>query len=90
MAMIDNLVGKLVRKGQLTVVFANGSERSFGPGGEPSLRVRMADRRVAFDSTVESQQLSLHPSQTPICFYVTGASRSEAGLSDIARRFLCR
>jgi len=49
MAMIDNLVGKLVRKGQLTVVFANGSERSFGPGGEPSLRVRMADRRVAFD-----------------------------------------
>jgi len=49
MAMIDSLVGKLVRKGQLTVVFANGSERSFGPGGEPSLRVRMADRRVAFD-----------------------------------------
>ncbi|MEO5774825.1 MAG: SAM-dependent methyltransferase, partial [Sphingomicrobium sp.] len=49
MAMIDTLVGKLIRKGRLTVAFPYGSERGFGPGGGPSLKVRLADRKVAFD-----------------------------------------
>lgn len=49
MAMIDTLVGKLIRKGRLTVAFPDGSERGFGPGGGPSLKVRLADRKVAFD-----------------------------------------
>ena len=48
MALIDTLLGKLVRKGTLTVVMPDGRARNFGPGGGPELTVHLADRRTAF------------------------------------------
>ena len=37
MALIDKLLGKLIREGQLTVVMPGGKAHSFGPGGGDSL-----------------------------------------------------
>ena len=48
MALIDTLLGKLVRKGRLTVIMPDGRSRSFGPGDGSQLTVRLADRRTAF------------------------------------------
>ena len=48
MALIEKLVGKIVRKGRLTILMPDGKRLEFGPGGEPSLTVRLADRRTAF------------------------------------------
>ena len=48
MALIDNLLGKLVRKGTLTVVMPDGRARNFGPGDGPQLTVLLSDRRTAF------------------------------------------
>ena len=48
MALIDNLLGKLIREGRLTVIMPDGKSRSFGPGGGPALTVKLADRRTAF------------------------------------------
>ena len=47
--MIDRLIGRLVRKGSLIIRTADGTERRFGPGGEPEIAVRFTDRRVPFD-----------------------------------------
>ena len=49
MTLIEKLVGKIIRKGRLTIVTADGKRMHFGPGGEPSLTVRLADRKTAFD-----------------------------------------
>ena len=49
MALIDKLLGQLIREGELTLVFPDGKERTFGPGGGHAIRVRLNDRRVAFD-----------------------------------------
>lgn len=48
MALIDTLLGKLIRKGTLTVSIAGGGPRTFGPGDGPALTVQVADRRTAF------------------------------------------
>ena len=48
MALIDNLLGKLIRKGRLTLVMPDGKPRSFGPGDGRALTVRLADRKTAF------------------------------------------
>ena len=48
MALIDNLLGKLIRKGRLTVIMPDGKSRSFGPGDGDALTVRLADRATAF------------------------------------------
>jgi cyclopropane-fatty-acyl-phospholipid synthase len=48
MTLIERLVGKIIRKGRLTIVVADGRRMEFGPGGEPSLTVRLADRKTAF------------------------------------------
>ena len=48
MALIDKLLGKLIRKGQLTVVMPGGEPHVFGPGGGKLLTVRVADRKTAF------------------------------------------
>ena len=48
MALIDNLLGKLIRKGRLTVIMPDGKSRSFGPGDGDALTVRLADRKTAF------------------------------------------
>ena len=44
MALIDKLLGKLIRKGQLTVIMPGGKPHIFGPGGGTALTVRVADR----------------------------------------------
>ncbi|HYC96189.1 MAG TPA: cyclopropane-fatty-acyl-phospholipid synthase family protein [Sphingomicrobium sp.] len=49
MALIERLVGQVVRKGSLTLVMPDGSRRTFGPGGGKPLTVRLTDRKVAFD-----------------------------------------
>ncbi|MGH6783602.1 MAG: class I SAM-dependent methyltransferase [Sphingomicrobium sp.] len=49
MALIDNLLGRDIRKGRLTVVMPEGAERSLGDGDGKALRIRLADRKVAFD-----------------------------------------
>ena len=48
MALIEKLVGKIVRKGRLTLVWPDGARNEFGPGGKPALTVRLADRQTAF------------------------------------------
>jgi cyclopropane-fatty-acyl-phospholipid synthase len=49
MALIEKLVGKIIRKGRLTILMSDGKTLEIGPGGEPSLTVRLADRKTAFD-----------------------------------------
>ena len=48
MALIDNLLGKLIRKGRLTVIMPGGKARSFGPGDGEEMTVRVADNRTMF------------------------------------------
>jgi cyclopropane-fatty-acyl-phospholipid synthase len=48
MALIEKLVGQLIRKGRLVVIMPDGGKREFGPGGGQSLTIRLADRRTAF------------------------------------------
>ena len=45
MALIDDLLEKLVTQGRLVVVLPSGEERAFGPGdGGEEIRIRVADR----------------------------------------------
>ena len=48
MALIDKLLGKLIREGQLTVVMPGGKAHRFGPGGGQALTARIADKKTAF------------------------------------------
>ena len=48
MSLIGQLLGTLVKRGRLTLTIADGAPETFGPGGEPHLKVRFADRRVGF------------------------------------------
>ena len=47
MALLENLLEKLISKGRLTLILPGGGKRSFGPGDGDGLRVRIADRKVA-------------------------------------------
>lgn len=49
MALIGKLVDKLLKAGSITLVMPDGSRSTHGPGGEPHLTLRFADRKVAFD-----------------------------------------
>ncbi|QDP19461.1 SAM-dependent methyltransferase [Sphingomonas xanthus] len=46
--MIDRLLATLIGKGRLTVILPGGGSKTFGPGGEPSLTVRVTDRKTMF------------------------------------------
>ena len=48
MAMIERLVGQVIRKGRLVLLLPNGERHEFGPGGDRSLTVRLTDRKTAF------------------------------------------
>ena len=48
MALIEKLVGKIIREGRLTLHMPDGKTLVFGPGGGKSLTVRLADRKTAF------------------------------------------
>ena len=49
MSLIGRLLGALVTRGRLTLTVAGGAPETFGPGGEPHLKVRFTDRRVALE-----------------------------------------
>src|SRR5918997_3505820 len=49
MALIAKLLGALVKRGSLTVIGADGERQTYGPGGAPSLTVRLGDRKVPLD-----------------------------------------
>src|SRR5262245_40956749 len=48
MALIEKLVGQIIREGRLVLLMPGGRRLEFGPGGGKSLTVRLADRRTAF------------------------------------------
>ena len=48
MALIEKLVGKVIRKGQLNLIMPDGRKLEFGPGGGKGLTVRLTDRKAAF------------------------------------------
>ena len=47
MALIERLVGQVIRKGRLVLLMPGGKKLEFGPGGGKSLTVRLADRATA-------------------------------------------
>ena len=49
MKLFGLLAGKLLTKGHVTVISADGSRAIYGPGGGRDLTVRLHDKRVAFD-----------------------------------------
>ena len=48
MALIEKLVGKLIRKGRLDLFMPDGRKLEFGLGGGKPLTVRLTDRKAAF------------------------------------------
>ena len=40
MALIDKLIGKIIREGHLTLVMPDGKRRTFGHGGGKSITVQ--------------------------------------------------
>jgi cyclopropane-fatty-acyl-phospholipid synthase len=48
MALIERLVGQLIRKGRLVLLMPDGRRRAFGPGGGKTLTVRVVGRGTAF------------------------------------------
>jgi cyclopropane-fatty-acyl-phospholipid synthase len=49
MSLIGRLVGKLLTRGQITLLLPGKPPRTFGPGGGKHLTIRFTDRKVAFD-----------------------------------------
>src|SRR4051794_14714628 len=49
MSLIGKLVDKLLRKGSITLVDADGKRETLGPGGGKHLTVRFTDNKVGFD-----------------------------------------
>ncbi|MGI8931146.1 MAG: class I SAM-dependent methyltransferase [Sphingomicrobium sp.] len=49
MAYFDKLIGRLLGKGELTLIGPDGKRTSYGPGGGASITIRVADRKVLFD-----------------------------------------
>ena len=48
MALIEKLVGKVIRKGRLNLLMPDGRKLEFGPGGGKALTVRLTDNKAAF------------------------------------------
>src|SRR4051812_2460335 len=49
MALIGKLIGKLLTKGNITLITPGKEPRTYGPGGGRHMTVRFTDRKVAFD-----------------------------------------
>ncbi len=49
MAVIGNMVGKLIKRGTINVVGPDGKRTTYGPGGGPALTLRLRDRKVALE-----------------------------------------
>ena len=48
MALIENLVGKIIQEGRLVLLMPGGKRLEFGPGGGKTVTVRLADNKTAF------------------------------------------
>jgi cyclopropane-fatty-acyl-phospholipid synthase len=48
-ALIGRLVGKLVKRGTITLITPDGKRQTFGPGGGKSVTIRFTDRRVGLE-----------------------------------------
>ena len=49
MALTGRLIERLLKRGQITVVTADGKRTAYGPGGGQSLTIRFLDRKVPFE-----------------------------------------
>src|SRR5215212_7132351 len=49
MAMTGRLIERLLKRGEITVVTADGKSTKYGPGGGQSLAIRFTDRKVPFE-----------------------------------------
>jgi len=49
MALIDQLLGKILKRGTLTLIDTDGARTTYGPGGGKALTVRVTDGKVLFD-----------------------------------------
>ena len=49
MSLIGRLIGKLLKRGSITVIFPDGGRETYGPGGGKALTIRFRDRKVVFD-----------------------------------------
>ncbi|MEO7540996.1 MAG: cyclopropane-fatty-acyl-phospholipid synthase family protein [Sphingomicrobium sp.] len=49
MALIGSLIGKLLKRGSITIVTPDGQRATYGPGGGKALTIRVTDRKVLFD-----------------------------------------
>jgi cyclopropane-fatty-acyl-phospholipid synthase len=48
-ALIGRLIGQLLKRGTLTVIYPNRSRAAYGPGDGENITIRLHDRRVAFE-----------------------------------------
>jgi cyclopropane-fatty-acyl-phospholipid synthase len=77
--MFQEFLHRIVRSGTLTIVDAAGRARSFGPGGEPAVRIRLRDR-------VTPWRLWWHPQLALGECYMDGSLVIEEGtLDDLLR-----
>ncbi|MEO6582353.1 MAG: cyclopropane-fatty-acyl-phospholipid synthase family protein [Sphingomicrobium sp.] len=49
MALIGSLIGKLLKRGSITIVTPDGHRAIYGPGGGKALTIRVKDRKVMFE-----------------------------------------
>ena len=49
MAMTGRLIERLLKRGEITVVTADGKRTKYGPGGGKSVTIRFTDRKVPFE-----------------------------------------
>jgi cyclopropane-fatty-acyl-phospholipid synthase len=49
MSLIGRLIGKLLKRGSITIVTPDGERATYGPGGGKALTIRVTDRKVLFD-----------------------------------------
>ena len=73
MALIEKLVGKIVTKGRLTLVWPDGASNDFGPGGEPELTVRLASEAELWWQRAMANDANRQPSYYPGPGYIPDA-----------------
>lgn len=49
MTLIGSLIGRLLKRGSITVIGPDGKRATYGPGGGKTLTIRFTDRKVVFD-----------------------------------------
>jgi len=49
MTLIGRLIGRLLKRGTITIIGPDGKRAAYGPGGGKALTIRFTDRKVVFD-----------------------------------------